>query len=202
MKIGILGGTFDPPHVGHLVLADQALHQLGLDVVWFMPVGQPPHKPNNHVTPAQHRVAMIELAIADHPRFQLTRVDVDRPPPHYTASALELLHRRYPEHEWVFILGADALADLPRWYHPEQIVALAELAAAERPDARLDLAALERALPGLTRRLHWIRTPLMDVASSTLQQIARNGGSLRYLVTPEVQAYIRTHRLYCEQPCD
>jgi nicotinate-nucleotide adenylyltransferase len=196
MNIGIFGGTFDPPHIGHLIVADQALTQLQLDEIWFMPVGQPPHKLGNHVTPVHHRVTMVSLSIADHPAFRLSLVDVERPAPHYSSTALELLEARYPEHQWCFIMGADSLTDLPRWHNPGRLIALATLGIASRPGARPDLEALERELPGLRERVHWIDTPLIDIASSDLRRIAQAGGSLRYLVPYPVETYIRTHRLY------
>ena len=116
MRIGILGGTFDPPHIGHLVIGDQARAQLGLDRVWFTPVGQPPHKSNT--SPAADRVAMTRLAIDDYEAFEVCLVDVERPPPHYTVHLFEELRRRWPEHEFWFIIGADALIDMPRWQQP------------------------------------------------------------------------------------
>lgn len=196
MKIGIFGGTFDPPHIGHLVIAEHALAQLRLDAVWFVPVGQPPHKPNHLITAAHHRLAMTVLAVADHARFRVSTLDLDRPPPHYTVGLLTLLRERHPNEEFVFIMGADALADLPQWHQPQQLLALTTLAVAARPDARPDLDALERRLPGLRARLHWIHAPLVDLSSSLLQRFAAEGHSLRYLVPERVRAYIETHRLY------
>jgi nicotinate-nucleotide adenylyltransferase len=196
MNIGILGGTFDPPHIGHLIIADQALAQLQLDEVWFMPVGQPPHKVSNHITPIHHRVAMVNLAIADHQGFRLSLVDVERPAPHYSSTALEILATRYPQHNWFFIMGADSLADLPRWHNPKRLIALAMLGVASRPSVRPDLDKLECALPGLRARVRWIDTPLIDIASSDLRQMAHAGSSLRYLVPHPVETYIKQHRLY------
>jgi len=196
MNIGILGGTFDPPHLGHLIIADQALTQLQLDEVWFLPAGQPPHKQDAPITPAHHRVAMVRLSIADHPAFRLSLVDVERPAPHYSSTALEILATRYPQHDWFFIMGADSLADLPRWHNPKQLIKLAALGVASRPGVRPDLDALERALPGLRARVRWIDTPLIIIASSGLRQMARVGGSLRYLVPCAVETYIKTHQLY------
>lgn len=196
MNIGVFGGTFDPPHVGHLIIADQALQQLNLDFVWFMPVGQPTHKNANHVSPASDRVAMTALAIEDHPGFELSHVDVERPAPHYSSMAIELLETRNPEHDWFFIMGADSLEDLPNWHEPRRLIALATLAVASRPGARPDLSELERAVFGVSQRVRWVHAPLVDLSSTELRQMAHAGASLRYLVPRSVEDYIREHNLY------
>ncbi len=197
MKIGIFGGTFDPPHIGHLVIAEHALAQLCLDAVWFVPVGQPPHKPNHRITAAPHRLAMTMLATADHARFCVSTLDLDRPPPHYTVGLFTLLRAQHPSTEFVFIMGADALADLPQWHQPQQLLALTTLAVAARPEVSVDLERLEQHLPGLRARLQWIHAPLVDLSSSLVQRLAAEGRSLRYLVPERVRAYIEAHRLYC-----
>ncbi len=196
MNIGILGGTFDPPHIGHLVIADQALAQLKLDEVWFMPAGQPPHKMNNRVSAAADRVAMTRLAIQHHAGFRLSTFDVERPGPHYSSTALELLEQKHPQHDWCFIMGADSLEDLPRWHEPRRLIALATLAVAGRPGARPDLKEIEHDIPGLSARVQWVDAPLVDLSSTQLREMARAGASLRYLVPDEVIAYIHQHRLY------
>lgn len=198
MNIGIFGGTFDPPHIGHLVVADQALTQLRLDEVWFMPVGQPTHKDSNGISPAHHRVAMVGLAIKGHPGFQLSLLDVERPAPHYSSTAMEILEQRHPEHDWFFIMGADSLADLPHWHRPQRLIALATLAVAGRPGVRLDLSEIEHAVPGVSQRVHWVRAPLVDLSATELRRMARDGASLRYLVPAAVIEYVHTHRLYVE----
>ena len=198
MNIGIFGGTFDPPHVGHLVIADQALTQLQLDEVWFMPAGQPPHKLNNDVSAAQHRVAMTRLAIAGHTGFTLSTFDVDRAGPHYSAVAMEMLEQQHPQHDWCFIMGADSLEDLPRWYAPQRLIARATLAVASRPGVRPDLNALEQVIPGLSVRVQWVDAPLVDLSSTQLRQMVKAGASLRYLVPDAVIDYIEQHGLYRE----
>ena len=199
MNIGIFGGTFDPPHVGHLVIADQALTQLKLDEVWFMPAGQPPHKANNHVSAAVHRVEMTRLAIQDHAGFKLSTFDVDRPGPHYSAIAIELLEQTHPQHDWYFIMGEDSLEDLPRWYEPRRLIAQATLAVAGRPGASTDLHDLEQAIPGLSAKVRWVDAPLVDLSSTQLRQMANAGASLRYLVPDAVLEYIHQHRLYLSE---
>ncbi len=196
MNVGIFGGTFDPPHIGHLIVADQALHQLDLDEIWFCPVGQPPHKHNGDLTPAHHRVHMTRLAISDHERFRLSTLDVDRPPPHYTSGLLRALRQAFPDHHWTFIMGADALMDLPNWQEPRYILDVADVAVALRPDVMLDLSVVEAALPTIRARVRWIRTPLLDVSSSELRRMVQGGASLRYLVPKPVEAYVAQAGLY------
>ncbi len=198
MHIGIFGGTFDPPHIGHLVIADQAFTQLGLDEVWFMPAGQPPHKNGNHISHARHRLAMVKLAMNGHPGFKLSRVDIDRPAPHYSVTALEMLEAKHPQHDWCFIMGADSLGDLPHWHMPRRLIELATLAVAGRPGAHVDLIRIEDAVPGVSERVQWVHSPLVDLSSTDLRQIVRDGKSLKYLVPNEVADYIREHRLYAE----
>ena len=198
MRIGIMGGTFDPPHIGHLVIGDQARAQLGLDRVWFTPVGQPPHKSNT--TLAEDRVAMTRLAIDDYDAFEVCLVDVERPPPHYTVHLFEELRRRWPEHEFWFIIGADALIDMPRWQQPRRILELAQIAVAHRPRYRPHLDELEIAIPGISKAIVWVDTPLTDLASNDLQRRARLGLPLRYVVTREVSDYIHAHQLYAAPP--
>ncbi len=195
MRIGILGGTFDPPHIGHLVIADQACAQLRLDRVWFAPAGDPPHK-GDHVTPIEHRVAMLELAIRDNPCFELCRVDVERPGPHYSFELVEILDARYPGCTWHFIIGADSFMEMPRWRNPERLIALARLAVAKRPGTLIDAGTVERALPGITQRIDWVDTPLIDISSTDLRRRARAGWSLRYVMPEAVAAYIERTSLY------
>jgi nicotinate-nucleotide adenylyltransferase len=196
MRIGIIGGTFDPPHIGHLVIADQTFTQLGLDKVWFTPVGQPPHKKDRKVSPAQHRVAMTRLAIRDNPHFELNLTDVERPTPHYITGLFELLIQQHPDWEWYLIMGGDSLMELPHWYQPQHLIQMVRFAVAHRPGYQPDLAQLEQSLPGLGAKVVWVDSPLIDLASSDLQRRARQGLPLRYVVTQEVATYITEHELY------
>lgn len=195
-KLGILGGTFDPPHYGHLALAENGRAQLRLDRVLFVPAGQQPLKLGRGTTPAHHRAALVEAAIADNPAFALSRVDLDRPGPHYTTDTLTLLQEAYPEASLFFLIGSDSLAQLPAWRDAAGIVQRARLAVMQRPGREVDLAALERAVPGISQRLDWLDTPCLDIAASDLRRRVRQGLPLRYLVPPAVETYIHKHRLY------
>ncbi|MBU0704262.1 MAG: nicotinate-nucleotide adenylyltransferase [Chloroflexi bacterium] len=198
--MGVLGGTFDPPHYGHLALAENGRVQLHLDRILFVPTGQQPLKPDRPTTSAHHRVAMVEAAIADNPAFAVSHADLDRPVPHYTVGMLALLRQEHPEAELFFLMGGDSLADFLAWRDPASIVRQARLAVMRRPGYEPDLAALERAVPGLRERLVWLDAPHLDIAASDLRRRAREGLPLRYLVPPMVEAYVRQHRLYGALP--
>jgi len=198
-RLGILGGSFDPPHYGHLALAETARVQLKLDGVLFVPAGQPPHKPEQRLSAADHRAAMVQAAIAGNPAFALCRVDLDRPGPHYTADMVPLLRKQQPDvKDWFFLMGEDALYDLPFWYKPEAVLEGASLAVMPRAGKRADLTTLIEALPQLAGHLVWLDVPPVNFAATDLRRRVREGLPLRYLVPPGVEAYIREHRLYVE----
>ena len=191
MKIGVLGGTFDPPHLGHLVLAEQARAQLGLERVLWVPAGEPWRKPQRAITPAEQRAAMTGLAIVDNEAFELCRLELERPGPSYSVDTLEQLRERHPDGELVFIIGKDALDDLPNWRRPGRLAELATLAVASRAgDEARELPA------GLEARVAWIEMPRIDISASDLRRRAAAGLSLRYLVPSAVEVYIRDQGLY------
>jgi nicotinate-nucleotide adenylyltransferase len=194
--VGVLGGTFDPPHYGHLTLAENARVQLQLDRVLFVPAGQQPLKRDRAITPVHHRAAMVKAAIADNPDFFLSRADLDRPGPHYTTDTLTLLQEAYPEAVLFFLIGSDSLAQLAAWHDPAGIVQQARLAVMPRPGWEANLDELEQTVPGVCKRLAWLDTPSLEIAASDLRRRARRGLPLRYLVPPMVEAYIHKHRLY------
>lgn len=198
MRIGILGGTFDPVHIGHLLLAEAAREALALGRILFVPAGDPPHKQGVAKTPAHHRRAMVELSISGNPCFELGTVDLERPGPHYTTDTVQLLRHQYdlsPD-DCFFIIGGDSLVDLPAWYHASELITLCRLAVSHRPGYRPDLSLLERKLPGLHQRLDWIEMPALGVESSIIRERVCAGRSIRYQVTDTVWAYIETNRLY------
>ncbi|MCG3206684.1 MAG: Nicotinate-nucleotide adenylyltransferase [Anaerolineae bacterium] len=196
--IGIIGGTFDPPHLGHLLIAEAAGEQLGLQKVLFVPAADPPHKQEVAKTPASHRCRMVELAIADNPRFQLSTVDLDRPGPHYSVDTVRLLRHQFdlPAEACWFIIGGDSLADLPTWHQPNRLIELCRLAVVHRPGYRPNLSALEQHLPGLAARLEFVPAPLVDVSASHIRAAAARQQSIRYQVPEPVRAYIARQGLY------
>ena len=198
-RLGVYGGTFDPPHVGHLILAETAADSLNLARVVFVPAGTPPHKEASDVRePVEHRLIMVERAIAGNPRFVLSRVDVDRAGPHYSVDMLRLLRDDYPGAEIVFLIGADSLRDLPTWSRPQELIQLARLGVMRRADAEPDLGELEMNIPGIGARIEWIIAPRIEIASHVIADQIAGGCSVRYQVPDSVLEYIREQGLYRE----
>jgi len=196
-RIGVFGGTFDPPHVGHLALAERARDQLGLERVVFVPAADPPHKRGRAKTPFAMRLRMTRLAVRGHSGFTVSDLESRRPGPSYTVETLRAMRRRHPDHELVLVLGADSLEDFPGWRDPEDIARLARLAVAPRPVRRRARRRASR--PRVRRgRVTRLNCPVLDVSSSDLRSRARRGESLRYLVPDAVESYVRRHRLYRE----
>ena len=198
MRLGILGGTFDPIHFGHLLAAEEVRVALRLDQVLFAPAGDPPHKQNNSILSVAHRLAMVRLAIADNPAFVISTVDVDRPGPHFTVDMVQLLREQWGTgaDSTSFIMGADSLAQLLTWSQPDRLIELCRLAVVARPGYRADLAELEATLPGVGHRLDWVEMPVLGISSSDLQRRVREGRSIRYQVPASVAGYVAKHRLY------
>jgi nicotinate-nucleotide adenylyltransferase len=196
-RIGILGGTFDPIHIGHLILAEEAWFQLRLDCVYLAPAGDPPHKQGRRMAPVEDRVRMAELATADVDYALVSRIDADRPGPHYTADLVRLLHQQVgPDTDLYFLMGMDSLRDLPTWRQARWLVDHARLVALSRHDVELDWETLERALPGVRSRVTILDMPELEIASHVIQQRVRNGQPIRHMVPRAVEAYIRKHNLY------
>lgn len=198
MRVGVLGGTFDPVHLGHLILAEEARAGLGLDRLLLMPAAQPWRKAERDVTSARHRLAMLQLAVADNPDFDVSTIEIDRGGPTYTAETLAALRSELGESaELIFIVGEDALLDMPHWRDPAGILRLARLGVAARPgNPPIDLPALERTLPRLGERILIISMPQIDISSTDIRRRVREDGTIRYLVPQPVQEYIAAHRLY------
>jgi nicotinate-nucleotide adenylyltransferase len=198
MKIGLLGGTFDPIHLGHLLMAEVAREGLALDQVLFAPAGDPPHKQGMAKTLAFHRTAMVERAIANNPYFALSRVDLERPGPHYTTDTVRLLRARHDlaAEACFLIIGGDSLVDLPTWHNAPELATLCRMAVAHRPGFRPDLTGLEAAIPGIRSRLNWVEMPPIGVSSRDIRARVRAGQSIRYQVAEGVRAYIEQQGLY------
>jgi nicotinate-nucleotide adenylyltransferase len=195
-RVGFLGGSFDPPHMGHLWLGELARQQLALDVVLFIPAGQPPHKKDEKLTPAHHRLAMTELAIQNNPHFHLNDSDIARPGPHFTVDLVPLLHRSYPGADFWLLAGTDSLRDLPNWHEPQRLLELCRLAILPRDDAPVNFNRLAQALPGLDSVLDMLDGPTIMLSSTWIRRWASAGHSLRYLVPAKVAEYISRHRIY------
>jgi nicotinate-nucleotide adenylyltransferase len=197
-RIGILGGTFDPPHIGHLILAEVARNSLDLDRVLWAVAADPPHKQGLSITPVAHRLKMVELAISGSRAFRVSLVDVERPGPHYTVDMLRILSGEYPGDDLIFIIGGDSLADLPHWHRPSELIEAARLAVLNRPTASIDWPTLEASIPGLRERVTLLHGPQIDVSGIDLRKRLRQRQSVRYLVPESVVSYIESNNLYRE----
>jgi nicotinate-nucleotide adenylyltransferase len=194
-RVGLLGGTFNPPHVGHLVCASQALAQLGLDRILLVPVYEPPHKGIEVDPGVAHRVELCRLAVAGDDRLDVSLVDADVPGPSYTVDTLRRLHERSPGDQLTFIVGGDMALSLPTWREPEAILELAEVAVAEREGIRrIDIIDRLAGLPA--DRVLFFDMPRLDVSSSLIRRYAATGRPIRYLVPDAVERYIADAGLY------
>jgi nicotinate-nucleotide adenylyltransferase len=195
--IGVFGGTFDPPHLGHLILADEGRWVLGLEKVLWVVTADPPHKPEWPVSPIEARVAMVEAAISGDPYFELSRADIDRPGPHYAVGTLEWLAERQPGESFAYLMGADSLRDLPSWHQPDRLIqACHALGIMRRPEVDLDMEALVARLPGLAGKLHFIDAPVVGFSGREIRRRVRQGITFRHLVPGEVERLIREGGLY------
>lgn len=186
-RVGILGGTFNPPHLGHLMIAEQVGKQLELDEVWFMPTAKPPHAPGKQTIAAQHRMTMVSLAIADNPLFKLQPYEVHRGGVNYTVDTMTHFTETYPDNDFYFIIGSDSANDLSTWRGIDQLVQLVQLVGVRRPH--------QPSYEGPYDVL-WVDSPLIDLSSSEIRLRVYLEQSIRYQVPPNVAAYIRTHHLY------
>ena len=196
MNIGILGGTFDPIHIGHLVVAEEARIKLGFREVIFVPAGQPWRKLDRNITPAVHRVEMVRRAIADNPHFKLCTLEVERPGPSYTVDTLTMLRKQLgSEASLFFILGRDTLAELPLWKEPKKVVQLCRLVFPPRLGSK-DLKHLEAAIPGLLDKVIQLDMPVIGISSAEIRQRIAQGLTIRYLVPAGVEKYITEQKVY------
>jgi nicotinate-nucleotide adenylyltransferase len=201
MRLGLFGGTFDPPHYGHQQLAQAARQQLRLDKVLWIVTADPPHKQGHPISPITDRIAMVLAMLTDSPLDELSRVDVDRPGPHFSADTVALLGRQFPEAQLVFLMGGDSLHDLPTWHRPLDLLKHCSLGVLRRPGDSIDatlLARLEDTLPGLGAKVAFVEAPPVNIASHHIRRRVREGLSLTGLVPQAVEAIIRERTLYQE----
>lgn len=204
MRIGVFGGTFDPVHLGHLILAEQAREQGRLDEVWFVPAASPPQKQGQAITRFEMRVEMVALAIAGNPAFRINEIEKERPGPSFTVDTLTELRRRHPHDTFYLLIGGDSLADLPDWYDPVGILAQAGLLVMARPGVPLVSAEQLRRQLGdkmaadVPLSLEVINAPVIDIASRDLRARVAQGRSIRYVVPRAVEAYVSDKGLFRE----
>ncbi len=199
MRLGLLGGTFDPVHRGHLALARAGRDELGLDEVLFLPAGQPWRKAGRMIASNEHRLAMLRRALEGEAAFRVSRLELERPGPSYTADTLEALRDDRPDDELFFLLGEDALMDLSNWARPQRILELAMLAVARRADSSPEaLEEAARRLPGLREHVVWLKMPAVEVSATEIRERVRGGQPIGDLVPATVEEYIRKQGLYLE----
>ena len=198
MNIGVLGGTFDPIHLGHLLIAEEARVKLELSEVLFVPAGQPWLKVNRSITPATHRLEMVRRAIATNPYFKLCTLEVERSGPSYAVDTVIMLQRQLgSQASFFFILGCGTLAELPLWKEPDRLVQMCRLVAAPRlGSSALDLKSLEEAIPGLLDKVIQLDMPVIEISSSQIRERIAQGLSIRDLVPNEVEKYIMEQKIY------
>lgn len=196
--IGVFGGTFDPPHHGHRILAYEAQLELGLDRVLWVVTGDPPHKPDRMITPAQHRVAMVSMVVEDEKSFELSRVELDRQPPHYAVETLELLRNEWPDEELVYLMGGDSLMELPTvWHKPGEFVDLVNrIGVMRRPTTEVDMDWLNSVLPGIETKVQFFNAPLVDISSSLIRARVRAGKAYKHFLPARIAQYIEREDLY------
>jgi nicotinate-nucleotide adenylyltransferase len=198
MNVGVLGGTFDPIHSGHLVVAEEARLKLKLAQLIFVPTGQPWLKTNREITTVVHRVEMVKRAIAGNANFELSTVEVDRPGPSYGVDTVTILQQQLGTRAKIFFLiGWDSLAELPQWREPARLIQLCKLVAVTRPGlSRPDLKSLEPSVPGITQSVVWLDIPPINISSSDIRDRVAQGLSIYGLVPEAVERYIKENKLY------
>jgi nicotinate-nucleotide adenylyltransferase len=198
--IGIFGGTFDPPHLGHQILAAEAYAQLGLDRLLWVLTPDPPHKQGQSFAPLKHRLAMVRLAIDADTQFELSSVDIDRPGPQYVVDTIKIIAEQNPEANLIYLMGGDSLRNLPLWHRPADFVAACHaIGVMRRPGDAIDLQALENRFPGLTVKVRFVQAPLLDIAAHEIRTRVAGGRPFRYFLPPRVYRYIIKHKLYRQE---
>lgn len=196
-RVGIFGGTFDPPHVGHLILAAEARAQLNLERVLWVVTPNPPHKTGRVISPLDVRMELVQAALDGDAEFEISRVEVDRPGPHYSADTVQILARQNPGVDLFYLMGGDSLHDLPTWMRPQQFLnCLAGIGVMRRPQDFVDLPWLERVLPGIVAKVHFVDAPLLEISSTSIRERIAQGRHFRYFLTPKVYEMIQAKGLY------
>lgn len=196
-RIGIFGGTFDPPHIGHLILAAEAYDQLHLDTILWVLTPTPPHKGGWEISPVERRLELVHAAIAENPAFEICRVDLDREGPHYAVDSVEILRKEYLDSELIYLIGGDSLHDLPIWYQPERLISQVNgLGVMRRPGDQIDLATLEQVLPGITQKVQFIMAPLVEISARRIRERIAEGKMYRYYLPKDVFSIISERGWY------
>jgi nicotinate-nucleotide adenylyltransferase len=202
-RLGIFGGTFDPPHLGHLILAMEAFEQLSLNKILWVLEPIPPHKLGKRLSSVEDRITMLRAAIDNDPMFEASDVDINRPGPHYVIDTMKILHLQFPHAELIFLMGGDSLRGLPDWHEPEGFLkACDRLGVMRRPGEKVDLHDLDKRLPGLSSKVEFIDAPLLEISSKNIRTLVANKKPFRYYLPPDVYAIIREKGLYLDEEGD
>ena len=197
MRIGIFGGTFDPPHVGHLILAEECRTQLKLDRLLWVVTDNPPHKRYVSISPIEDRVRLVEQAITGNEAFVLSRVDIDRPTPHFAIDTVNILKNENPEAEFFYLMGGDSLHDLPTWNRPNDFIKLCDgIGVMRRHADQVDLASLEKLLPGISQKVLIVDAPILEISSKEIRQRINEGQGYRYYLRDAVYRAVLDLGLY------
>ena len=196
-RLGVLGGTFDPIHIGHLIMAEEARVRMGLDRVLFVPARVPPHKSRCTFAPGNDRYRMVQAAIEDNVCFDVSDVDLNRHGPSFTVDTLQAIRSEYgPQAQLYFVMGTDSLCGLKTWHRPREILRLARIVAISRPGFEVDWQALETQVPGVSQVTELLETMHLGISSTDIRARVQRGLPIRYQVPAPVEAYIREHHLY------
>jgi len=196
-KIGIFGGTFDPPHIGHQILGMEAYDELKLDILYWVLAPNPPHKLGLKIAPLELRIKMVKSAIKHDKIFDFSSVDIDRAGPHYVLDTVKIFKNLHPESELFFIMGGDSLRDLHTWHEPQEFVNACDwLGVMHRPGDKIDLSDIEMAFPRITQKIKFIEAPLLEISSNQIRKLISAGKPFRYYLPPEVYKIIIDNNLY------
>ena len=197
MRIGIFGGTFDPPHVGHLILAEECRSQLKLDRLLWVVTDNPPHKHYVSVSPIEDRVKLVQKAIQGNDAFVLSRVDIDRPGPHFAIDTVNILKQESPDAEFFYLMGGDSLHDLPTWNRPQDFINLCDgIGVMRRHADQVDLVSLESDLPGISQKVLVVDAPILEISSKQIRQRINEGQGYRYYLRDAVYKAVMDMGLY------
>lgn len=196
-RVGIFGGTFDPPHIGHLILASEARQQLALDHIYFVLSADPPHKQDREITPIEHRLRMLELALEGQEKFKISHIEIDRPGPHFALDSIKQFQDELPESELIYLIGGDSLRDLLTWKQPLELVARVDsIGVMRRPFTDIDLDSLIQEIPELEKKLIFVNMPLLEISSREIREKVGKGSHFGNYLIESVFSYILANQLY------
>lgn len=197
MRIGIFGGTFDPPHVGHLILAEECRTQLNLDLLLWIVTDNPPHKRYVNISPIEDRVKLVQKAIQGNDAFVLSRVDIDRPGPHFAIDTVNILKQEYPGAKFFYLMGGDSLHDLPTWNRPQDFIEICDgIGVMRRHADQVDLVSLESVLPGISQKVLVVDAPILEISSKQIRQRITDNQGFRYYLRDAVYKAVLDLGLY------